>query len=106
MGWLEITIMLLAFTAVIFNLIIFITSFRKQYPAVTIRLTIFFSGIAVLAGLFAIYQLIVLGGSLNSKSGAGEIIMFVFWLLFLVLAIITAIIHLIRIFGRRSKLYI
>ena len=100
MGWLEITIMLLAFTAVIFNLIIFITSFRKQYPAVTIRLTIFFSGIAVLASL------IVLGGSLSSKSGAGEIIMFVFWLLFLVLAIITAIIHLIRIFGRRSKLYI
>ena len=105
MGWLEITIMVLAFTAVIFNLIIFITSFRKQYPAVTIRLTVFFSGIAVLAGLFAIYQLIVLGGGLKD-SKAGAIIMFVFWLLFLVLAIITAIIHLIRIFGKRSKLYI
>lgn len=101
MNWVEITLLVLGYIWLIFNMIVICLSFKRDFPVITTRLTIFASGIILAVSIYSVDRLIN-HAKLLDRANAINIIGFVFWLLYLVLASILVIIHLVRILGGKK----
>lgn len=101
MNWTEITLLVLGFIWLIFNMIIICLSFKREFPAITTRITILASGFIFAVTIYSFERIISHGQNLSGKN-AIVIVGFIFWLLYLIGAFILAIIHLVRILGGKK----
>ena len=83
MNWVEITLLVLGYIWLIFNMIVICLSFKRDFPVITTRLTIFASGIILAVSIYSVDRLIN-HAKLLDRANAITIIGFVFWLLYLV----------------------
>ena len=72
MNWIDYTFLFGGLTALIFNLVIFCLSFKREFPKVTQRITILFAGFGLGVGLYSIYK-IVQTASITSPKLCGGI---------------------------------
>ena len=103
MNWIDYTFLFGGLTALIFNLVIFCLSFKREFPKVTQRITILFAGFGLGVGLYSIYKIVQTASILST--GIVQVLIFITWIIMFLLAITTGIVHLIRILSKKRKLY-
>ena len=104
MNWIDYTFLFGGLTALIFNLVIFCLSFKREFPKVTQRITILFAGFGLGVGLYSIYKIVQTASTLST--GIVQVLIFITWIIMFLLAITTGIVHLIRILSKKRKLYL
>ena len=101
MSWLEYLFLSWGYIALIFDLMIICMSFKKH----TLWLSLFLSGFAVSSIFFAVYALIE-RGKLLYKVTSFNILLFIMWIIFVILFIVTLTLHLYRMFGKKGNTHL